>query len=66
MNCPQCGAALMPSAKFCGGCGYRLPEAPPPMGAVPGGYAPQPPPPPPSFAPPPPAQPVSPARMASI
>lgn len=48
MNCPQCGAALKPNAKFCGGCGYRLPESqaaaafpppPSPSGATPGGYA---------------------------
>ncbi|HEX8140251.1 MAG TPA: TIGR00266 family protein [Pyrinomonadaceae bacterium] len=24
MNCPQCGASLLPNAQFCGGCGYRL------------------------------------------
>ncbi len=52
MNCPQCGAALKPNAKFCGGCGYRLTEAqwaaaPPPPGAYPpGNYPPVPPPPP--------------------
>jgi uncharacterized protein (TIGR00266 family) len=62
MSCPQCGAALKPGAKFCGGCGYRLTDAPPPPqppGAVPGGYAPQPPPPmpPPQFTPPPPPPP---------
>jgi uncharacterized protein (TIGR00266 family) len=26
MNCPQCGASLLPNAQFCGGCGYRLNE----------------------------------------
>jgi uncharacterized protein (TIGR00266 family) len=24
MNCPSCGAALKPGAKFCGGCGFRM------------------------------------------
>jgi len=24
MNCPECGAAMLPGAVFCGGCGYRL------------------------------------------
>ena len=24
MNCPKCGAQLLPGAGFCGGCGYRL------------------------------------------
>jgi uncharacterized protein (TIGR00266 family) len=24
MNCPKCGASLLPGAVFCGGCGYRL------------------------------------------
>jgi uncharacterized protein (TIGR00266 family) len=58
MNCPQCGAALKPGAKFCGGCGYRLQEATPPPpppqqpGAMPGGYAPQSPPPFPQSPPP--------------
>jgi uncharacterized protein (TIGR00266 family) len=23
MNCPQCGATLMPNAQFCGACGFR-------------------------------------------
>ncbi|MBD0327085.1 MAG: TIGR00266 family protein [Pyrinomonadaceae bacterium] len=59
MNCPQCGATLKPGAKFCGGCGYRLQEAPPPQqpqqpGAMPSGYAPQPPPSPPFPQSPPP------------
>lgn len=39
MNCPQCGAPLKPNAKFCGGCGYRLPEAQP-MDAPPVGNPP--------------------------
>jgi uncharacterized protein (TIGR00266 family) len=29
MNCPKCAAALLPDAKFCGGCGYRM-DAPAP------------------------------------
>jgi uncharacterized protein (TIGR00266 family) len=48
MNCPQCGASLLPNAQFCGGCGFRLtagaqaspsPSAPPPGYAVAGGGA---------------------------
>jgi uncharacterized protein (TIGR00266 family) len=27
MNCPKCGASLLPGAVFCGGCGYRLEAA---------------------------------------
>ncbi len=27
MNCPKCGAQLLPGAVFCGGCGYRLETA---------------------------------------
>ena len=27
MNCPKCGAQILPGGTFCGGCGYRL-EAP--------------------------------------
>jgi len=27
MNCPKCGAQLLPGAGFCGGCGYRLEAA---------------------------------------
>jgi len=27
MNCPKCGAPLVPSSTFCGGCGYRLDAA---------------------------------------
>lgn len=46
MNCPQCGAALKPNAKFCGGCGYRQTEGQPMAGAAPpGAYPPAPPPP---------------------
>src|SRR6185503_9314550 len=39
MNCPKCGAPMLPGAAFCGGCGYRLspagavPSAPAPSGA---------------------------------
>ena len=53
MNCPQCGAALKPGAKFCGGCGYRLTEAQPVAGAAqPGAYPPVPPTPMPPTPPP--------------
>ena len=24
MNCPKCGAQMLPGAGFCGGCGYRV------------------------------------------
>lgn len=24
MNCPKCGAPMLPGAAFCGGCGYRI------------------------------------------
>jgi len=27
MNCPKCGAFLVPESTFCGGCGYRLSES---------------------------------------
>ena len=27
MNCPKCGAAMLPGAVFCGACGYRLSAA---------------------------------------
>lgn len=30
MNCPQCNASLLPDAKFCGACGFRMQSAPPP------------------------------------
>lgn len=26
MNCPKCNAALLPDAKFCGACGFRMDE----------------------------------------
>ncbi len=26
MECPKCTTQLLPNAKFCGGCGYRMPE----------------------------------------
>src|SRR6185436_17945341 len=35
MNCPKCGAQLLPAASFCGGCGYRLQ----PAGAAPAASA---------------------------
>ncbi len=44
MNCPKCGAQILPGAGFCGGCGYRLDAegAPPPTAravAPAGGFA---------------------------
>ena len=30
MNCPNCGAGLVPEAKFCGACGATIAAAPPP------------------------------------
>ena len=30
MNCPRCGAGLVPGAKFCGACGTTIDTAPPP------------------------------------
>jgi uncharacterized protein (TIGR00266 family) len=27
MNCPQCGATLMPNAQFCGSCGFRTAQS---------------------------------------
>ena len=43
MNCPKCGAQLLPDATFCGGCGYKLEAgaspAAPASGAQPGGFA---------------------------
>ena len=42
MNCPKCGAQLLPDATFCGGCGNRLaapPPAPPAASAPPAGFA---------------------------
>ena len=42
MNCPKCGAQLLPDATFCGGCGYRLAAAPsalPAASAPPAGFA---------------------------
>ena len=27
MNCPKCGAPMLPGAAFCGGCGYRVTAA---------------------------------------
>ena len=53
MNCPRCGAGLVPGAQFCGACGNRVGEAAPPQattppqgppgwGGAPGGSGPQP------------------------
>ena len=42
MNCPKCGAQLLPDATFCGGCGNRLaaaPPAPPAASAPAAGFA---------------------------
>ncbi len=38
MNCPKCGAGLLPGAQFCGGCGTRMSEfaAPPVQAEAPG------------------------------
>ena len=51
MNCPQCGATLLPGAQFCSACGARSNPQPPSVGYQPGGYPaggmPSPPPPPP-------------------
>lgn len=30
--CPQCGAAAPPGIKFCGSCGFKMPEQPAPAG----------------------------------
>jgi uncharacterized protein (TIGR00266 family) len=40
MNCPKCGAQLLPSAVFCGGCGYRVEAAaaPPVPAGQPAGF----------------------------
>jgi uncharacterized protein (TIGR00266 family) len=37
MNCPQCGATLMPGAQFCSACGARFTPQPP-ANYQPGGY----------------------------
>jgi len=42
MNCPKCGAQVLPGAAFCGGCGQRfaVANAPaPPPASAPGGFA---------------------------
>ena len=44
MNCPKCGAQILPGAGFCGGCGYRLeaagaPQATARAAAPAGGFA---------------------------
>jgi uncharacterized protein (TIGR00266 family) len=51
---------LKPGAKFCGGCGYRLQDAPPVSAPPPAGYAPTPPP----LQPPPPSSPQPPPPFA--
>jgi uncharacterized protein (TIGR00266 family) len=38
MNCPQCGAALMPGAQFCSGCGARSAPQQQPPNYQPGSY----------------------------
>ena len=51
MSCPQCGASLMPGAKFCSACGAGFNAPQPPPNYQPGGFAaggPTPPPVPPS------------------
>lgn len=55
MNCPQCGATLMPGAQFCSSCGARTTLQPQPNyqpGGYMGGGIPQPPQPPPPPTPP--------------
>lgn len=40
MNCPKCGAQLLPGSNFCGGCGYRFDVASaPPARQQPAGYS---------------------------
>lgn len=39
MNCPQCGAGLLPNAQFCGACGFRIAQTQQPQA----NYQPQPP-----------------------
>jgi hypothetical protein len=34
MNCPKCGAQLLPGAVFCGSCGHRLEAGNPPRAAA--------------------------------
>lgn len=53
MNCPRCGAGLLPGAQFCGACGARMAEYGGAAGAQPTPPTPPTPPAPPS--PPPPA-----------
>lgn len=31
MNCPQCNASLLPTAKFCGSCGFQMQSQQPPV-----------------------------------
>jgi uncharacterized protein (TIGR00266 family) len=38
MNCPVCGAGLVPGAQFCGACGNRVAEAAPPPSVTSQGY----------------------------
>src|ERR1041385_8640578 len=35
MNCPKCGAQMLPGASFCGGCGQNVQPSP----AAPAGFA---------------------------
>lgn len=41
MNCPKCGAQMLPDAVFCGGCGFRLEttNSPPAAAGQPAGFA---------------------------
>jgi len=36
MNCPRCGAALVPGAQFCGACGHRMGQGPAASSTPPG------------------------------
>jgi predicted amidophosphoribosyltransferase len=42
MNCPTCGAGLVPDAKFCGACGTPTATAAAPQPPAPQPAAPQP------------------------
>jgi uncharacterized protein (TIGR00266 family) len=55
MNCPRCGAGLLPGAQFCGACGARMAE----FGGAAAGPSSAPPPPPHSSPSPPPPPPQS-------
>lgn len=41
MNCPKCGAQMLPDAVFCGGCGFRLEttNSPPAAAGQPAGFS---------------------------